>query len=281
MVIDHPPNSQPELFGLSSGIPLLEAPLPLQRPSALAKAKPDQPKRAEEVSGKVAREFAAADLFSELLAVEHVKVKARDNPNRAKKKCTDPDSGDDKSLEPSEVRYWQLTDELIVELHQACLEENLKVLLSLDRDVWVDREKGWTLRWIFTVDQIGDKDVRTIPFSFHNCCLASGCLPDELRRLLLNVPLVRTLLTSMRLYRESELPAVKKVVRYSQIAAALGASTSAGDDLLGDDDDDDYGKTQLSRLTDGEDDVDDDVNLDFAAGNDLGFDREFSTDLGT
>lgn len=114
-----------------------------------------------------------------------------------------------------ELRQWDPTVEELHAIHEACLKENLSFLASVDRKEEVAYEKGEILQWIFTVDQLGDVHVRHIPFSFHNCCLASGLDPEELRDRLLQTTLVRQLLVKLSLYKAEELPPLRKVVIYA------------------------------------------------------------------
>jgi len=193
------------------------------------------------VSEKVAREFAMSDLFSELLAVEgarsphFIKALCRDSVIPTAPELSDLDDelapgaeedagvdailgcGVDETQLLEEQRAWCPTVEWTTQAHQLMLDDNLAFLTSVDVKPWVSREKGYVLQWIFTVDDIGGRDVRTIPFSFHNCCLASGLKPDDLRAELLQLDLVRKLLVNLRLCNPCDLPPRKSKVYYADI----------------------------------------------------------------
>lgn len=111
---------------------------------------------------------------------------------------------------------WLPTDCEVRWLHQKCLTENLAFLQSEDRKPRVATEKGRILQWLFTVDELNGVNVREIPFSFHNCCLACGVSPDELLSKLLQKPLVRQLLVKFGFYTQDQLPELRKVVIYAR-----------------------------------------------------------------
>ncbi len=198
-----------------------------------------EPITASSVPSKVAAKFSMDDLFSELKAVATMRNRTfitafrESTIPQAPELAEFSDLVDSSADEPEdegldlglgtdeelalEFKNWTPSEAWILDAHRQKLDEELIFLTSVDvkPKVWI--EKGHTLQWIFTVDQIGDKDVREIPFSFHNCCLAAGYKPDELRTQLLQVPLIRELLVNLRLCRQCDLPRSIQKVQYTDI----------------------------------------------------------------
>lgn len=233
--------NQSDLFG-DCIEPVVSPTATLVKQSLPQPSKPAMPTTATAVPAKVAAKFAMSDLFSELLAVETTRnprtfINALHDasipqapqvaeyvdtqvPAAEADADTDADAteglalGTDEQLE-QEYKSWIPSDEWILATHRDKLDEELVFLTSKDVKPRVWTEKAQTLQWIFTVDEIGDKNVREIPFSFHNCCLAAGHRPDDLRAALLQLPLIRELLVNLRLCHESDLPKLQKKVYYT------------------------------------------------------------------
>lgn len=127
----------------------------------------------------------------------------------------------DEQLE-QELREWSPTEAesaaFLWRLQVAVLEENLAFLMSVDVKPRVTREKAWVLQWVYTEDRVGSRDFTQHPLSFHNCARTCGFNdPDVLRGALLQVPLIRDLLTALHLYLPRELPPLRRVVNYADI----------------------------------------------------------------
>lgn len=163
---------------------------------------------------RFAAEFSKTSLFSEI-GIQPVSVEDDDdyegtvNPEldaQLRVSNADLSSVSDKQLE-----------NFVFESHRACLETHLAYLDSQDQKPKVLREKGYILQWVFCVDVVNGVHQKKIPFSFLNCCIASGVEPDTLRGHLLQRENVRDLLVRLKLVEKSKLPVLRKKVFYGDL----------------------------------------------------------------
>ena len=199
------------------------------------------------VDPRVARSFALRSLFPELVSIEASRANAAahasailssddsadvlgcdalaipDDEDSAAFECGPASSVTDDQLR-SELAAWQLSLSdaevalVLWRMQVAQLEENLAFLMSVDTKPRVTMEKAYILQWVFTEDVVNGCDFRKNHMSFHICCKAYGFNdPNEFRLKLLQVDLIRKLVVALHLYREHELPPLRKVASYADI----------------------------------------------------------------
>jgi hypothetical protein len=163
---------------------------------------------------RFARQFSMSSLYAEL-DVEEVLDKDDEDYEGA----ADPEL--DAQLRITNADISHCTDQqlhtFVFEVHRAVLERHLAFLTSEDQKPKVLREKAFILQWAFCDDIVRGRPQSQIPCSFHNCCMASGCNPDEVRSRLLQKELVRDLLVRLHLVERHKLPRLRKQVMYGDI----------------------------------------------------------------
>ena len=163
---------------------------------------------------RFARQFSMSSLFAELSVSEVL-----DKDDEDYEGASNPEL--DARLRISNADISHCTDAhlnaFVFEVHRSVLETNLAYLSSEDSKPKVLREKGYILQWVFCDDIVRGKPQSQIPCSFHNCCVASGCVPDEVRSRLLQKELVRDLLVRLHLVGRNKLPPLRKKVMYGDL----------------------------------------------------------------
>lgn len=198
-------HTQPDLFGGETTVSTA-----VERPPVVRTD--EQRRRLSE--DRFAKKFSVTSLFAELALPEIAAEDDDENEGRANPEL-------DARLRVSNADISACSDRalegFVFELHRACIEVNLAYLVSEDEKPRVLQEKGFILQWAFCDDIVGGRAQSQIPFSFHNCCMASGVNPDEFRAQLLQMDVVRDLLVRLRLVQAEKLPRQRQKVFYADI----------------------------------------------------------------
>lgn len=164
---------------------------------------------------RFAKKFSMSSLFAEI-GMQPVVVNKDDEDYEGE---ANPEL--DAQLRVSNADLSSVSDDqlkhFVLECHRDCLEVNLAYLESEDEKPKVLLEKGYILQWVFCVDIVHGRKQSQIPFSFLNCCIATGVDADTLRGHLLQKEVVRDLLVRLHLVEKSKLPPLRKKVFYGDI----------------------------------------------------------------